>query len=142
MNARFLFVGERRSTRAQQMGVYWESGRLAAKTLHDSLRALGLDPQRQVYLNLYEDAPASAPLVLKAGVLSLLRKWSMRGPRRNRVTIVAMGRHVQRELTRAEIPHLALTHPAARGAIRRTERYQAHVAEVLDLSPQLAQEVV
>ena len=38
---RFIFVGERRSRRAIQMGVRWEHGRLCARTLHAALRAIG-----------------------------------------------------------------------------------------------------
>lgn len=52
---RFVFVGQRRSRRAIQMGVRWEHGRLCARTLHAALRAMGLDPAQQTYLNAYAD---------------------------------------------------------------------------------------
>ena len=47
----FIFVGERRSRRARAMGVRWEDGHLAAKTLFDALRASGIDPVAQAYIN-------------------------------------------------------------------------------------------
>jgi hypothetical protein len=37
------------------MGVRWEDGRLAARTLHEALRAAGIEPHRQLYMNLYAD---------------------------------------------------------------------------------------
>jgi hypothetical protein len=46
-------------------------------------------------------------------------------------TVIALGRVVQRTLTRYAIPFVPLTHPAARGRIRTRAVYQAHVAEVL-----------
>src|SRR5690349_20740459 len=45
--------------------------------------------------------------------------------------VVALGRLVARTLTEDGIPHLALRHPAARGAGRARERYRAHVRSVL-----------
>ncbi|MGH2356306.1 MAG: hypothetical protein ACRDJN_32270, partial [Chloroflexota bacterium] len=61
--------------------------------------------------------------------LALLAYWSQRA--RPRPVIVGMGRLVQRVLAAAGIPHRALIHPAARGAIRQTACYRAHVAAVL-----------
>jgi hypothetical protein len=119
----FVFVGERRSARAIAMGVTWEDGRLAAHTLHDALRHLGLDPAVQRYLNLWDDHGRPDA----AGRRRLRLHAARGGP------IVGLGRRVQRELTRAGIPHLAVVHPAARGAIRTRARYRAHVATVLGL---------
>jgi hypothetical protein len=116
----FVFVGERRSARAIAMDVFWEDGRLTARTLHAALRAAGLDLNRQRSLNLFADDPAR---------LALLRHWTARA--RPRAAVVALGRRVQRALDEAGIPHRALIHPAARGAVRRRDRYQAHVAAVL-----------
>jgi len=120
---RFVFVGERRSQRAVQMGVYWEDGRLAARTLHEALRAVGLDPRRQIYLNLYADDGQRA---VKAETLLRLQMFADTGLR-----IVGMGRLVQAALARAGVPHLRLVHPAARGAIRARAAYHAHVSAVL-----------
>src|SRR5436309_15128788 len=49
----YLFVGERPSRRAVALGATWQNGRLAAKTLHAALRACGLDPAAQHFVNLY-----------------------------------------------------------------------------------------
>jgi hypothetical protein len=118
-----VFVGERRSRRAILMGVRWEDGRLAARTLQEALRASGLDPARQIYLNLYRDGD---PLAIDQAALTKVRTLAGEG-----LPIVGMGRLVQRALERASVPHLRLVHPAARGAIRARAAYQAHVAAVL-----------
>lgn len=117
----YLFVGEKRSPTAIRMGVTWRDEHVCAKTLHEALRACGLVPERQSYTNLWTDEGA-----LREDWLSYLDALAQAG-----CQIVGMGRRVQRELARHHIPHRALHHPAARGAIRRTERYQAHVAEIL-----------
>ena len=44
----FIFVGERRSERARVIGVRWEHGHLAAKTLFDALRACGINSEAQL----------------------------------------------------------------------------------------------
>jgi len=49
----FVFVGERPSMRVRQMRVTWQDGRLAAKPLHTALRACGISPEAQRYLNLF-----------------------------------------------------------------------------------------
>ncbi|HZS01209.1 MAG TPA: hypothetical protein VFE37_20995 [Chloroflexota bacterium] len=120
---RFIFVGERRSRRAIRLGVRWEHGRLCARTLHAALRAIGLAPEEQAYVNLYFDAE---PPALDKAVLARLRALAAEG-----VEIVGLGRLVQRALERAGVPHRRLIHPAARGAIRARAVYQAHVASVL-----------
>ena len=118
----FIFVGERRSRRARVMGVRWESGHLAAKTLFDALRACGIDPQAQTYTNLYDER--CVRLRPCQGVLRRLQRQCL-GRR-----IVALGIRVRAELSRQGIPHLAVVHPAARGTIRRRALYQAHVRSV------------
>jgi hypothetical protein len=107
-----LFVGERRSSLAIHMGVRWENGRLAAKQLFDALKACGLDPADHRYTNWFE-----------RGGKKIVRLHE--GP------IVAMGRKVQREMTCRGLSHFAMTHPAARGLIRKKERYIAHVRRTL-----------
>jgi hypothetical protein len=109
-----LFIGEKRSKRAITMGVHWKDGRLAAKQLFDALKACGIDPTQHVYVNVWE----------KPGVsIRMIRAHT--GPR------VGMGKKVCRFLTAAKIEHIQLTHPAARGAIRKKEVYAAHVKEIL-----------
>lgn len=124
-----LFVGEHRSQAALRLGVRWEDGRLAARTLHAALRSAGLDPAAQVYANLFADpAPGNgaAPFVVAESVRAQLHAAAALG-----VPLVALGRRVEAALARDGLPHRALIHPAARGAIRRRDRYQAHVAAVL-----------
>jgi hypothetical protein len=42
-----------------------------------------------------------------------------------------MGRVASSVLSRHDIAHVQMVHPAARGRIRKKERYAAHVQEVL-----------
>ncbi len=105
------------------MGVRWEDGRLAARTLHAALRAAGLDPGRQRYRNIYRD---DGPRAVDPAVLAELQSLAAAG-----AIVVGMGRATQSALARAGIPHLRLIHPAARGAIRARGAYHAHVTAVL-----------
>jgi len=122
VGAKFVFVGERRSLKAQAMGVRWEDGRLAARTLHDALSAAGYEPLEQFYVNLFRDEA----LVIDETALQMLRGLAARG-----LALVGMGKLVQAALTRFGLPYISMVHPAARGRIRRREVYQAHVAASL-----------
>lgn len=106
------FVGERRSPTAERMDVRWEDGRLAAKQLFDAIVACGHSPQAFAYMNLFERGA--------------IKRLAVGG------TLIAMGRKVQAELTRRGIAFVPLVHPAARGAIRRKDRYIAEVRTALD----------
>ena len=106
-----LFVGERRSQRARQLRVTWESGALAAKQLFDALAACSIDPADVQFCNWFEGGKGRV--------------------RSHRGTIVAMGRAVQRALDQEGIAHIAIVHPAARGTIRLKSNYIAHVRERL-----------
>jgi len=125
--ARFLFVGERRSPTAIRRDWTWSDGRLAGATLFAALRATGLDPTdrgRIRFCNLFAERDgrlAVHPAGLASVALASADGW----------TVVALGRNVQAALTHHLLPHLEMTHPAARGFIRKTERYRAHVAAVL-----------
>lgn len=119
---RFLFIGERPSATAIAKRWTWRDGRLAAKQLFDGLRACGIDPQVQVFENLFQlrrDA-------VRPGILNRLR--SAEG-----CTIVAMGQLVSRRLTAAGIAHVTIVHPAARGRIRGKYVYAAHLKERLNI---------
>lgn len=118
---RLLFIGERRSPTAIRLNVTWSDGRLCAKTLHDALRAAGISPAACEYGNVFEDDGSD-------NALDLIRAYVHA---RHGGLVVALGATAARVLARRRIPHLALTHPAARGAIRKTERYRAHVADTL-----------
>ena len=75
------------------MGVSWEDGRLAARTLHAALRAAGLDPARQCFHTIFHTmwnmgcAARRGPLgrVRKAqshsrmaAIVTMARKWTAR----------------------------------------------------------------
>jgi hypothetical protein len=97
------------------MGVTWVDGRLAAKQLFDALNAVGIPPNQRSFTNLFEHRG-----------LAVTRHHLRAGSK-----IVAMGKKVQRELTRRGIPHIPIVHPAARGTIRLKSNYAAHVAAAL-----------
>ena len=124
----FLFVGERPSDRAVRMGVTWSDGALAGATLFDALRNLGMDPSQQSYRNLYTSPVRGAVTdrVDEREAVCEIKRAQERG-----LTIVGMGRIVQRVLTREGIPHLQLRHPAARGRERLRTRYHIHARDVL-----------
>ena len=132
----YAFVGERRSRRAIRLGVCWEDGRLAGRTLHAALRAAGLEPELQIYRNVYRD---DEPRAVDPAVLAELHALAAAGG-----VVVGMGRAAQAALDRAGVPHLRLIHPAARGAIRAGAVHQAHVAAVLGdrLSPSFPNTVI
>jgi hypothetical protein len=119
----FLFVGERRSPTAVRLGVSWGDGRLAAAPLFEALDALGVCPSAQLFTNLFPD---EGPLVAQPAVLEAVRTASRAG-----LTVVALGRRVARALEAAGPPYVCLIHPAARGLIRKRERYLEHVRERL-----------
>ena len=116
MKGPFLFVGEQRSDLAVRMGVTWEDGRLAAKQLFDGLIANGIDPKKQKYANVFEQAGR-----LKIDCYRSGKKFK----------IVGMGRKVQAELIKMGIDHIAIVHPASRGTIRKKENYIAHIKQKL-----------
>lgn len=124
----FLFVGERPSDRAVQMGVTWSDGALAGATLFDALRNLGLDPSQQSYRNLYTSPVRGAATDREdeREAIGEIKRAQERG-----LTVVGMGRIVQRVLMREGIPHLQLRHPAARGRERLRARYHTHARDVL-----------
>jgi hypothetical protein len=125
--SRFVFVGEKRSPRAIRLNVRWEDGRLSGKTLHDALRACGVDPAGELFVNLFREGPGRR---VDRAELRRLRALAADG-----VVIVAMGCKVQRALARVGVLFLPMVHPAARGVIRTRAVYQAHVASVLGAVP-------
>lgn len=120
---RLYFVGECRSLTAKRKHWTWKDGRLAAKPLFEALAALGIDPAAHNFCNLWTDA--SPPII------PISRVRMLRARRDEGVVIIALGKKVSIELTKREIDHVALVHPAARGKIRKRARYVAHVAERL-----------
>jgi len=119
-----LFVGERRSATAQRRGWTWRDGRLAALPLFEALGACGIDPARSCdFINLWTDDDLATIPPKRVSVI--------RGQAGHGVAIVALGRRVAAELARLGIAHIAMVHPAARGKIRRRDRYIAHVQSCL-----------
>lgn len=105
------------------MGVTWNDGRLAAKKLHEALRFVGLDPQRQLYVNLWRDAEGWE---MRPEALALIRKHMLRG-----AVVVGLGQRVQKALAAEGVKHLPMVHPAARGKIRGRYAYIQHVEVAL-----------
>jgi hypothetical protein len=125
--SRLLFVGECRSLTAQRKGWTWKDGRLAAKPLFEALAAMGVDPSVHQYTNLWTDSVGGTTIGnAKPGILgSTITRIKRANSERD--VVVALGKRVSHELARRGIVHVALVHPAARGAIRKRERYHAHV---------------
>lgn len=121
---KFIFIGERPSNKALEMGVSWEDGRLAAKQLFDALQMNGLDPKNYVYTNWFR--PTQGPLLVKRNIKQVVSQAVRVG-----YEPVALGKNVCKAMTVAGIQHLTLVHPAARGRIRKKERYAKHIREVL-----------
>jgi hypothetical protein len=130
----FVFVGERPSRRAEQLGATWQNGRLAGKTLREALLAVGIEPTAQVYLNLWDGPePHAGDEAHEAMSIAILRRYVKADH-----IVIGMGAIVCRTLIQHGIPHRRLTHPAARGAIRARDIYQAHVRAVLELTTNCA----
>jgi hypothetical protein len=108
----FLFVGEERSPTAIEKGWTWKDRRLATAHLSKATDALGLDWDKLCFKNVYED--------------DIQDIKSFNG------IVVAMGRKVENELKKHQIPHLYIHHPAARGKIRIIENYKEHVRQQLE----------
>ena len=118
---RYLFVGEKRSKRAILLGVTWDDVALCSKTLHEALQAIGVYGSVRI-LNLWGDD-------------GRLQHWTIKqiqGFVRRGYMVIGMGQKVQAILTQEGIAHIPMIHPAARGAIRKKEDYQAHVALCLE----------
>jgi len=107
MMKNILFVGEKRSNTAIEKGWTWKDKRLAAAHLFKATDALGIEWNKLSFKNVFEDD------------IEDIRSFNG--------IIVAMGRMVEKELKKHQIPHLYIHHPAARGKIRIIENYKAHV---------------
>lgn len=124
---KLLFVGERQSHLAAKINATWQNGKLAAKQLHDALRALNIEPAEQRYCNLWT-TPGVGPIAedVDASALMCIAESVAMG-----YTVIGMGQLVSKALTEQGVTHLLIVHPAARGAIRKKARYTAHLADVL-----------
>lgn len=122
-----VFVGESRSQTAKDKGYTWINCQVTGKPvnsairLFDALRSVGLDPNQQVFFNLWDDEDVLNPVVPE-----VLKEMAQDGE-----IIVAMGHRAGNELSRLGIPHEQIIHPAARGKIASRVLYRAHVKEIL-----------
>jgi hypothetical protein len=124
----YLFVGERPSPKALQMGVTWADGRLAAKQLFDALMDSGIDPAEQLFDNVFRPDPLGPEEVCRNALRRISRAAA------GGVVVVAMGQKVSRVLANRGLDCLSIVHPAARGRIRKKTRYAEHVRSVLGAS--------
>ncbi len=108
-----LFVGERRSKLAIKMGVTWKDGRLSAKQLFDALRFIHINPHECDFTNWFEE-----------GGPEIVHNY--------KGLVVGMGHKVSKALTKENITHTFIYHPAARGIIRTKAIYKAHVRKQLE----------
>lgn len=106
---KYLFVGERRSDLAIKMNVTWIDKRLAAAQLVKALEPIGIKWEECDFINVFEDD------------INKIRDY--------KGIVIAMGRKVERELKKNNIPHEFIYHPATRGTVRKTENYQLHVKQ-------------
>lgn len=127
---KLIFVGENRSPTAIARGWTWKDGHLAARPLFEALVAMGLDPADQTFVNLFVDGQPGKPLRVNYRTVIALREAISAG-----TTIVALGQKVARGLALRGLVHTVITHPAARGKIRKRERYIAHVCSTLAPKP-------
>jgi len=111
----YCFIGEARSKRAIKMGVTWVDGRLSAKSLFDALKAIGVCPHKQIYLNSSTNNVATIRLLSEE------------------IILVAMGAKAQNRLRQWGIDKfISVIHPAARGSIRLKANYIAHIKDALE----------
>ena len=95
---------------------------------------MGIDPALQIYVNLWTDDSVTPTVPWQR--VARLKEERTRG-----VVIVALGQRVSRELVRRGVDHVAIVHPAARGRIRKRERYVAQqYAEEIKERPPLEKE--
>lgn len=121
---KFLFVGEKRSPKARQMKVTWQDGKLAAKTLRQALLFAGVELSNCTFTNILQEK-------LDVNIISPSRVRYIRERYKAGQIIVGMGKIVANHLNKLNINHIPIVHPAARGKIRKTELYNAHVKEAL-----------
>lgn len=123
----FIFVGENRSKTAQEKGWSWQEcqrtgiPRLAAKPLWEALTNININPNDQIFFNLWDDE-----WKLNKFIPEILTEMAEDGE-----IIIALGQKVHTELGKLGIPHKEMVHPAARGKIRKTSLFRKHVREVL-----------
>jgi len=123
----YVFVGEARSKTAKENGHSWQSCQttgkpvLSAIRLWDALKHSRLDPNAQIFFNLWDDSGE-----LNEFVPEILKEMV-----EDREIIVGLGQKVQNELDKLGIPHLDMIHPAARGKMASKVLYRKHAEKAL-----------
>lgn len=123
----YVFVGENRSKTAQEKGYSWtecqKTGKpvLSAIQLWNALEKIGLNPNEQIFFNLWDDDFQENKLIPE-----ILKEMAEDGEE-----IIGMGKNVQDQLKKLGIHHKEMIHPAARGKIRNKDLYANHVKNVL-----------
>ena len=118
---RILFIGEEPSKTATEKAWKWGDMHLCSKTLLEAFDAAGFPHNQANFENIFENGEVKKEVVRKVRVRAMSKP------------VVAMGKKVQKVLNSHGIPHIPMIHPAARGEIRKTENFQAHVQEVIEL---------
>jgi len=121
-NSTYLFIGERPSPTALKKNLTWQDGQLSASQLFGALETCGFSPTDQLFCNLFFDERDE----VNPEAVELIWALIIEG-----LTIVAMGKKVQQELDKLYIDYIPIVHPAARGAIRKKEKYAAMIAQQL-----------
>jgi len=123
---KLLFIGQERSSLAQERGVYWEDEAQCANQLFRALRKNKINPLECKFINLFTDESDGKPFsqkVLNKKGLNKINKWQG--------VIIGMGALVQKKLNQLNINHYGIIHPSARGKIRLKENYIKHISEKL-----------
>ena len=117
----YVFIGEEPSKTAILKGWVWGDDHLCSKTLINALNACFIKRESYEFRNLFRNQMVNQDVINELMELKNIEDLS----------IVGMGKNVQRVLDNLNIPHLKLIHPAARGKIRKTVLYIQHVNQVL-----------
>jgi hypothetical protein len=121
---KYLFIGEQRSSRAIKMNVRLEDGRLAAKQLFDALDHCKISRTHCKFINLFESLEEQNISLTHHDVYLVMAQS-------DGFQLVGMGEKVSKELNSRGFHHIKIIHPAARGKIRKKERYFAHIQNQL-----------
>jgi len=118
---KILFVGEKRSPRARQLGLTWKDGGLCAKHLFTAMERSNLEVSNCHFKNVFREILAE----------DIINKTAVREIKRFDGIVVAMGRKVERVLKNNDIDHSFIYHPATRGKVRNIDKYCNHFKQNL-----------
>ena len=113
---KILFVGEKRSPKARQMGVTWKDGRLSGKHLLTAIERANLEVSNCHFMNVFREILAED--VVNKNAVAIINNFDG--------IVVAMGRKVEKVLKNNGIEHEFIYHPATRGELRNIYKYFEH----------------